>query len=370
MLYWTWILTGNTNRLLLSMTFNIIYTPGTVRYLSCFIWSLLKHTRKPLRFRLISNGCHPKEQSFLASMCRQESRLEFYSIPNKKMLPHGLVLNYLQSKNRKEHFCFMDSDIFATGNFISDIDFRSSEYAGIFSGMPVWVRSDEQIFPPGFCSLTGMFNRNEAGLPLGSTFFAIYSNKILTEIMQSTGIGFEGYHWNEIPFTIQRDLAALDFKIKTYDTGKVLNLMFISREYELKNIDLHSICHVGGSSFQVFYDEQPKSFKRKMATTPIGQKLQWMIDPWLRRKSIKSYQHHYANAPNAEFLLNVDQRMNRRNPVRQYFLKLIKTHVQEGSLPPLLVTGDEETDKKIKNATSQLMGVFGEHKEKIQGIRV
>ncbi len=368
MLFWTGILTGNANKRILPMTLNIIYTPGTVRYLSCFIWSLLKHTREPLRFRLISNGCHPKEQSFLASMCRHESRLEFFSIPNKAMLPHGLVLNYLQSKTREENFCFMDSDIFATGNFISDIDFRS-EYAGIFSGMPVWVRSDEQIFPSGFCSLTGMFNRTEAGLPLGSTFFAVYSNNILTEIIQSTGIGFEEYHWNDIPYTIQRDLAALDLKIDTYDTGKVLNLMLTSRGYKLKNIDLQSICHVGGASFQVFYDEKPKSFKRKMATTSIGQKFQWMIDPWLHLKSRKSYQHRYVNAPKAEFLLNVDQRMNRRNPVRQYFLTLIKAYIQESSLPPLLVTGDEEIDEKVKNATLQFLRVFGDHKEKISEIR-
>lgn len=354
----------------LPMTFNIIYTPGSIKYLSCFIWSLLTHTPKSIRFRLISNGCHPKEQSFLARMCRPESRLEFYSIPNKAMLPHGLVLNYLQSKTKEEHFCFMDSDIFATGNFISDIDFQSSKYAGVFSGMPLWVRSDEQIFPSGFCSLTGMFNRTEAGLPLGSTFFAVYRNKILTEIMQSTGIGFQEYHWNEIPLTIQRDLAGLDLEIDTYDTGKVLNLTLLSKSYKLLNVDLPLMCHVGGTSFQVLSDEKPKSFKQKIAATSIGQTFRWMIDPWRHRKSRKGYQHRYVNAPRAEFLLSIDQRMNRRNPVRQYFLTLIKTSVQERSLPPLLVTGDQEIDAKVKGATQQFLRIFGEHKEKMQGIRI
>jgi len=105
----------------------------------------------------------------------------------------------LQALPLDDHFCFMDSDIFATGDFISEIMPFQSDHDGVFGGMPIWVKAAEEALPAGFRSMTGMFNRTADGLTLGSTFFALYNNRQLTRIMQSTGIGFEEYGWSEIP---------------------------------------------------------------------------------------------------------------------------------------------------------------------------
>ena len=132
----------------MSLQFNIIYTPGTVQQLSFFVWSLLKWT--PASFRLVSNGCLLPEQRYLAKLCRQEPRLEFWAIPTKASLSHGQALNYLQALTQEDRFCFMDSDIFAIGDFAAEIVPYQSDHAGIFGGMPIWVKAAEQVLPAGF----------------------------------------------------------------------------------------------------------------------------------------------------------------------------------------------------------------------------
>jgi hypothetical protein len=325
----------------LTSIFNIIYTPGTVKHLSFFVWSLLKWT--PASFRLV------------------------WAIPTKAGLPHGQALNYVHALTRSDHFCFMDSDIFATGDFIAEIMPYLSDHAGIFGGMPIWVKAAEEVFPAGFRSMTGMFNRTADGLPLGSTFFAIYNNHLLTETMQSTGIGFDEYRWTEVPSQVQGQLHALDLAIDTYDTGKLMNLLLLSNNGKLINLDLPSLCHIGGTSFQVFYDHNPRSIKRKIVEMLPGGWLQGTVARWRESRSVAGYRTRYACAPEAEFQLNAAQRMSRRNPVRQYFLRLLNALFQGAPPAPPLVTGDDETDAKALKARDHLLALFEEHRDKLGG---
>ena len=337
-------------------------------HLSFFVWSLLKWT--PASFRLVSNGCLPPEQRYLAKLCRQEPRLEFWAIPTKTSLPHGQTLNYLQALTQEDHFCFMDSDIFATGDFIAEMMPYRSDHAGIFGGMPIWVKAAEEVLPAGFRSLTGMFNCTADGLPLGSTFFAVYNHHRLTDIMQSTGIGFEEYCWAEIPTSVQKQINSLGLAMDSYDTGKVLNLLLLSSGGTLINLELASLCHIGGTSFQVFNDHRPKSIKRKIVEMLPGPWLQCRVARWRESRSIAGYQRGYAGAPEAEFQLNVAQRMSRRNPVRQYFLRLLSTLFQGAPPPPPLVTGDEETDAKAREVRDHLLALFEEHRSELANWRI
>ncbi len=350
----------------MTATFNIIYTPGTVKQLSFFVWSLLKWTSAT--FRLVSNGCLPQEQQYLSKLCHQNSQLEYWSIPTNNILPHGQALNYLQAMTQDQYFCFMDSDIFVTGDFTAEIAEYKTDHAGIFSGMPIWVKSEEEVFPPGFRSMTGMFNRTSEGLPLGSTFFSIYNNQLLTELMQSTGIGFEEYRWSEIPTSVQNRINTLGLAIDIYDTSKVLNLLLLADNKKLINLNLASLCHIGGTSFQVFNNNQ-QNFKRKFIDKLPGEQIQNLIELCLECRAVAIFKKRYANAPEAEFQLNADQRIARRNPVRQYFLELLNALFQ-GKIPPAsLITGDVETDNKIYQAREQLLALFEEHIDKLQSIQ-
>lgn len=349
--------------MLKELQFNIIYTPGTVKHLSFFVWSLLDWSN--CSFRLVSNGCHPAEQRYLQNLCAQDSRLEFWSVPTRNCLPHGQVLNYLQAKNRADHFCFMDSDIFATGDFLRTIPETLLTYAGVFSGLPIWVKKDEVILPHAFRHMVGTFNQSDAGNCLGSTYAALYDNRILTDVMQSTGIGFEEYHWHDIPGDLQQQILKLDLEKETYDTGKVLNLLMLSRNQQLINLDIPSLCHIGGTSFQVHYDSQPQSLKKRILNQVMHTSLVAPLKALQQRRATVIYQKRYKDSPKSEFEFNLQQRSLQRNPVRQYLLLLINALFQDLSIPSPPLMGDKEIDIQIASTKEQIVQLFEKYKDRI-----
>ena len=344
--------------------FNIIYTPGTVKYLSFFVWSLLKWS--DCSFRLVSNGCLPAERRYLQTLCRQDERLAFWSIPTKSSLPHGQVLNYLQAMSRSDYFCFMDSDIFATGDFLAGITPNLASHTGVFSGTPIWVKEEEEVMPHAFRHMVGTFNRTDRGVCLGSTYVALYDNHALTELMQSTGIGFEEYRWHEIPEEVQEPLMSLGLDKDLYDTGKVLNLLLLSQGAELLYLDSPALCHIGGTSFQVGYDNQPQSIKGRIINRLMNSKIGSPLKAVRQRRTMASYQKRYQDAPEAEYHLNVRQRRQHRDPVRQYFLRLLNALFQHAPVPHPPVTGEEEIDRKLLEAKKQLILLFAEYRDKLE----
>ncbi len=363
MSFWAATLVGRANEFHMKVRFNIVYTPGTVKYLSFFVWSLLRCS--DASFRLVSNGCLPPERRYLQQLCTRAPCLEFRAIPTKTSLPHGQVLNYLQAMTRADHFCFMDSDIFATGDFLGGITADLERYAGVFSGSPIWVKRCEEVMPHAFRHMAGTFNRTDTGVCLGSTYVAVYDNHLLTTIMQSTGIGFEEYRWAEIPANVQEQLAGLDMAKDTYDTGKVLNLLLLAQDEELIYLDSPALCHVGGTSFQVHYDRQPRSVRSKVLNWLAASGLRSPIKHIRRRRATESYRERYRDAPEAEFQLNVTQRSLHRNPVRQYFLRLLNALFHDAPAPPPPVTGDEEIDQRLLDARDRLILLFEEYRDKI-----
>jgi len=342
---------------------NIIYTPGTVKYLSFFIWSLLKWS--DCSFHLVSNGCHPAEQRYLQNLCAQDKRLEYRAMPTKTSLPHGQVLNYLQAINQLDYFCFIDSDIFATGDFLTEIMLQLKNYAGTFSGMPIWVKQEEETLPHDFRHMVGTFNRTDKGDCIGSTYVALYDNRALTEIMQSTGISFEEYHWHEIPREIQEKLSNLGLQKDSYDTAKVINLLLLAQGSKLRNLELPNLCHIGGTSFQVHYDNQTLGLKRRLLNQLMRTKLAAPLEAIQQRRTTASYQKRYQASPEAELHLNRQQRSQQRNPVRQYLLLLLNALFQGATLPPLPSTGDQEIDNRLSTTKEQLLLLFEEHKDKL-----
>jgi hypothetical protein len=348
----------------MTLEFNIIYTPGTVKYLSFFVWSLLKWS--DCSFRLVSNGCLSAERRYLQALCRQDERLAFWTMPSKSSLPHGQVLNYLQAMSRADYFCFMDSDIFATGDFLAGLTANLASHTGVFSGMPIWVKEEEEVMPHAFRHMVGTFNRTDRGVCLGCTYVALYDNHVLTEVMQSTGIGFEEYRWHEIPALAQEFLISLDLRKDSYDTGKVLNLLLLSEGAELLYLDSPALCHIGGTSFQVHYDNQPQSIKGRIVNRLMNSKLGSPLKAVRQRRTYASYQKRYQDAPEAEFHLNARQRSQHRNPVRQYLLRLLNALFQDVPVPPPPVTGDEEIDGRLLEAKKKLMLLFEEYRDKLE----
>lgn len=341
----------------MKLQFNIIYTPGTVQYLSLFVWSLLENL--DCSFRLVSNGCLPPEQRYLQRLCQQHPRLEFWTIPTKSCLPHGLALNYLQALNQSNWFCFLDSDVLATGNFLQEIPPELDQYAGIFSGAPIWITKTDEMLPQTFQIMSGLHNRTDTGLCLGSSFFAIYNNRVLTELTQSTGIGFEEYKWQQIPAIYQKQLTQMGLAKQAYDTGKLLNLLLLARGDRLIYRDLPSLCHIGGISFLPFYQTGDRSrTNRILNSLPhlLKSRLNILVE---KIRSSRAYPHFRHLSP-AEFQAIVAQRQRQRNPTRSYFFKLLQALYRGNSLPPVPTIGVAEIDRKIVLASDAIQKLYRE----------
>ena len=141
----------------MELNFNIVYTVGTVRYLRLLVFSLLKWSEAS--FRLVANGCSPEEAHMLEELCRSSSQLEFLALPSTTLLPHSDVLSHLQSMEQSQYFCFMDSDILATGDFVSEMAPYLGQYSAVFSATPIWCTEEEQVLPDILPRMPGHFNR-------------------------------------------------------------------------------------------------------------------------------------------------------------------------------------------------------------------
>ena len=228
------------------LKFNIIYIAGTVNYLSLFVFSLLKWSN--CSFRLVSNGCHPEEKSLLERICMTSSRLEYLELPGENGMKHGKALALLQSMEEGDYFCFLDSDIFATHDFPGELFKLMEQHVAVFSCSPIWFAAEEQILPDFHPRMPGHFNKADNDVCLGTTYFAIYENKTLTEFLQRTGLHFDKYNWEDIPAQYQKRLEQMDLKKQIYDTAKVLNLVMQTEGNQIIVHDTTALCHIGGIS--------------------------------------------------------------------------------------------------------------------------
>ncbi len=230
----------------MNFTFNIIYTPGTVRYLAFFVRSLLKWS--DCSYRLVANGCLPEEERLLETLCSESPRLQFFRLSPREVLKHAEALNRLQEKETSSHFCFMDSDILATGPFFQEFVPLLREYAAVFSGRAIWASSGEAAPMRHSRKIKGNHSR-AGGFCAGSTFFAVYDNRKLIECIRRTGIAFDRFrYWQRVPQAHRPWLVQAGLKKETYDTGKMLNLLLQAAGEKLVFKDSPTLVHIGGLS--------------------------------------------------------------------------------------------------------------------------
>lgn len=341
------------------LTFNIIYTPGVVNYLQLFILSLLKWSN--CSFRLISNGCQLEEVQLLRRFCRDNPRLEFLNLPSKKMMKHGDVLDYLQSIETSEYFCFMDPDILATGEFLNEFLPYLKNYVGVFSGFPIWCKNEEQILQDTFPKMFGRHNLTSSGLCIGGTFFAIYDNTVLRQLIHSTGISFNKYTWQEVPIQYQKCFTQMNLDKETYDTGKVLNLLLIDQGASLIFKEIPSLKHIGGISecfaleqgFHWYYLQQRKFKENILARLFEGRLGRAVMDfigisePVFPR--LKMTEKVLMSHPNKNRLLSY-----------QYFTQLLQALFENLPFPPIPDMGNDEVERNIELLTKNIRSLFEE----------
>lgn len=259
------------------LTFNIIFTPGTFEYLGFLVLGLLKQLK--CSFRLAANRCEPEEIKRIKNFCSSHSRLDFLSLPFDRMVHHSTALNYLQKMETSGYFCFMDSDILAAGNFLTQLLPLLDKYCAIFSGRPAWLEKGKDILPPGRNRVMGRFSRTNSGFLLGCSYFAIYDNLKLSRFIETHGFGFDNFYWRDIPPRSRLQLVKMGLPANYYDTGKVLNILLQESGEKLVYSEPRGLHHIGGLSIGVLVSRGSASDRRSRlpAETETKRVLSWHL---------------------------------------------------------------------------------------------
>ena len=332
--------------------FNIVCTPGAGHYAPLFALSLRKWS--DCSFRLVANGCPLAEIRLLQQFCKKNPRFEFFALPVKTMIPHGQALSYLQSQERSDTFCFMDSDILATGEFLDKLAPRLGQYAGVFSGSPVWLEDEEKVIPAAFQEMAGRYSRTDENICLGSSYFAMYDNRALTQTIQATGICLNRYEWADIPTRYQDQLVQMGLRKGGYDTVKLLNLLLLDQGERLLFLESPTLQHVGGIS-TVATDYSSLAFQVRVFLSQLSVfKRVPMPSPW--RKSMR--------VPTAE-LLAMRQVRQKKIKTCRYVDKLLRALFGERLLPAALNFDDPQTSERIERLTAHIITLYEEFREQL-----
>lgn len=318
-----------------SPTFNIVFIPGTVRYLRLAVLSLLDNST--CRYRLVSNGCSKSEQRFLQELCRDNPRLEFVVAAQSHVLTHGELLTRLQRKEESTQFAFMDSDVFASGDFMRELRPMMDSTDAIFSCRAIFTVEESQVMPRGYPMVHGEFNQYADGTCLGSSYFAIYDNALLKTCIEESGVTLRPYHWHEIPVSIQEELRDANMMVAFYDTGKLINILLTLRGYCCRFTQLQSLCHVGGFSTAARRPYRSHIKFRMIKMIPALRKLPSPILTLLRH--IGLYNGTLDMLSPDERLFHLEQVIRRRAVGRHIgaFLK----HIELGAKKPPAFAHDE-----------------------------
>jgi hypothetical protein len=330
-----------------TLTFHIVYVPGSVAFLLPFVATLLRWS--DCRFRLVANGCTAAEVALLHARCAAEPRLELLVIPTNRPLTHHDALNYLQARCQETHFCFMDSDILAIGPFMDTITPQVTAHAGVFTGAPLWMRPGDAVFHPSYDVICGEHDRTAAGLPLGGTFFAIYDNQVLAEFIHTQGLGFEMRGWQQIPGAMQPWLATHDLAGPRhwFDTGKVLNLGLQQQGAALAVLDSPDLHHLGGLSFIA---------KRNWHDAAKGLRGIWgELYRTVRAGYVGLRRRYYDDPVNRSRKLPFGRRRRIYGP---YFAALLAAAADGGTLPPLPPEDDPTVSVRAAAATAAIAALF------------
>lgn len=317
--------------------FHVVYTPGTVRTLSLFAWSLLEHT--DARYCLVSNGCSVLERTFLAALATRDPRLRHRDL-GPAMLPHGEALDLLLEGSSGPWFGFLDSDLLATGDFV-----LPTPGAAVFTGRPTWVAASEETLGPDFQVVSGTFQRDSRGLPLGSTYCALYDRSALLEARHEARVGFAP---GPLPDRVRQRLAEAGLERSVFDTGKVLNALLALSCVPLSWRPDLPVRHLGGVSFGAL-----------RARGRFGLLSRLRAERECRRQLAD------AGASAGEIRQALRQRLRQRDPVREWFDALLPALYEGRALPRTVRTGVAEVDSAVAATAAALQDLFARRRDEV-----
>jgi hypothetical protein len=341
-----------------TLTFHIIYTPGSVHGLLPLVSTLLRHST--CHYRLVANGCSPDEIAYMEQYAEQSGRLSVTRLPGKQQMNHGVALTQLFARSTDPYFCFMDSDILAAGDFMAELQPLLADAAGVFSAWPLMVKEQEKVLQAHHQYIGGHHLATPTGVCLGGSYFAMYHRAALTAAMQYAPAGFCVSYHKQLPRATRSLLKRVAQERLFYDTGRLLNLILIDQGYLLRTLETDRLCHIGSYSMLTHKASQPPPASPSSVRTTIRGVAKQLVRAVKEVISGQSYRRwvnrQLFDGPPRE------QKRQRRREVALYFAALLQALAEGTTRPELVVLNDPELDPRIQRATDLLLSAWREMK--------
>jgi len=229
-----------------TFVFNIVITPGTIRYLQLFTRSLLAHSA--IRVRLVANGCPRAELDVMDALAATaNTRVDVVQLPSPAMVPHGQALDEIYAAHDDgEYFCFVDSDVKAKRSFMPPFIAALTSADVVTSCNVAW--SDDAVLPLDAPDLVGRHSIGHDGFVYGSSYFAIYRRAVAERVRTGWGVTFRAYAHDNLAGPVQNRLDEIGRNFRLYDTAKVLNLLLQADGGVVTHLENPALMHVGGIS--------------------------------------------------------------------------------------------------------------------------
>jgi hypothetical protein len=347
------------------LQFNIIFSPETAKHLSPFIASLLKWS--DCRYQLIANGCSKEDRDLLENIAGDDPRLGFTVLSETETLEHGKALNWLFERNSSPWFCFMDSDIIATGPFLDKVAERLEHCDVVSSCAPIWAAPEDTYLPTSFRRVQGSHIVTDQGVCVASSYFVVFKSDQLANILQTTGVDFRIQRWENIAPELQQKIKDVHLDKFDYDTAKLIASLMIEQGAQFEYVWLDNLIHIGGYSANAG-DGLPFVFRGgvdrlalRLGIGPLRQLFLYLADIWygLRApaRGITVEQHRLL--PFAEKRILESRHRKRLNTAR-YFNIFLRSLVEDIPAPPLPALGHAPAEQRIADVSEHIRELYRE----------
>jgi hypothetical protein len=347
------------------LTFNIIFSPRTATYLSPFVLSLLKWS--DCRYRLVANACSAEDVELLKKLAASDDRLEFLMFSETELIEHGKTLSWLQKRTDDPYFCFMDSDIIATGPFMGKVAERLEHCDVVCSGAPIWYAPEDLVVPRAFRRIQGSHLETDSGQCVASSYFVIFDNAKLSETLKEDGVDFPVARWENLSESIRTRLQSVALDKVDYDTCKVVVGLMLEQGAKFEYVWLDNLIHIGGFSDKAgdglpfIYRGGADRLAVKLGLGPLRHLTMYLADIWygLRIPAYGLSAAEHRKIPFTEKRILASRNRKRLNTAR-YFNVLLRSLIDGIAPPPLPVLGHAPAERRIAEASAHIRNLFSE----------
>ncbi len=309
-------------------TLYVVYARGTVAALLPLALSLL---RAPgARFVLVDNACTPEESRQLSRLAASEERFAYHRLPLAEPADHGTALNHLVSESDEQHFGIVDSDVLATGDFVTELLPKLETSAAACGGWPVWLADAESVCADLRGFLGGPYRTLADGTEVGGTSCALYDRLELAQALQALPRGLARQSAEDLPAPVRAAFGSRGWDFHRFGTARAAHLYLLATGNSVANVDLSTLHHIGGVSH--VGDLVRTQVARKMARGPRAPFLNFLASLG-RRAGSRGRERAGAYRRKKQVLAYVDA---------------LLTALRDGHPPPAPpATGSEEVDERV-----------------------